>query len=100
RLAHPPRDQLAELRSEIENENRLVTDADVLGSPRRSCGVTPSRGDQRGPREFKAKPPNSGGSWCSGLAHPHVLGLLKNLALGDDRRGDHQLGVLELGDVV
>src|SRR5207249_8088066 len=35
----------------------------------------------------------------SALAHAHVLGLLEDLALGDDRRGDHHLRVLELGDV-
>src|SRR6266566_2585595 len=35
----------------------------------------------------------------SGLPHADVLGLLQGLALRSDRRGDHHLDVLELGDV-
>src|SRR5205814_7753000 len=37
--------------------------------------------------------------WLRLLAHAHVLGLLKHLALRGDRRRDHQLDVLELRDV-
>src|SRR5207302_8238445 len=54
-LAHAPRDQLAELRAEVEDEDRLL--ARVLLDffpPRRG-------GRHRGPREFKAKPRNSRG---------------------------------------
>src|ERR1700688_2754230 len=36
----------------------------------------------------------------SALSHAHVLGLLEDLALRGDRRSDHHLDVLELGDVV
>src|ERR1700688_4044671 len=35
----------------------------------------------------------------SALSHAHVLGLLEDLAFGGDRRRDHHLHVLELGDV-
>src|SRR5258708_25074564 len=35
----------------------------------------------------------------SGLPHADVLGLLQGLALRSDRRGDHHLAVLALGDV-
>src|SRR5437773_5036816 len=35
----------------------------------------------------------------SGLPHADVLGLLQGFALRRDRRGDHHLDVLELGDV-
>src|SRR6266581_6320576 len=38
-------------------------------------------------------------SLSSGLPHADVLGLLQGLALRRDRRGDHHLDVLELGDV-
>src|SRR5260370_12288356 len=36
----------------------------------------------------------------SALPHAHVLGLLEDLSLRGDRRSDHHLHVLELGDVV
>src|SRR5579864_1238992 len=35
----------------------------------------------------------------SALPHTHVLGLLEDLALGGDGGRDHQLDMLELGDV-
>src|SRR5256885_9728866 len=43
--------------------------------------------------------PRTAAVWLRLLAHAHVLGLLKHLALRGDRRRDHQLDVLELRDV-
>src|SRR6266851_1077264 len=57
RFAHAARDELAVLRTEIEHEDRLAS-LPVLRL--RPC-VRGRRGLHRGPREFKAQPPNSWG---------------------------------------
>src|SRR5438046_1086324 len=44
RLPHPACDELTELRAVVEDENRLLARAYLLGSSRRSGGVTRGRG--------------------------------------------------------
>ncbi len=72
-LANPPRDQLGVLGAEVDDENGV--------------GGTGTR------RWIVVRGRDGGGA--DALAHPHALGPLEVLPLGLERRGDHDLGLLE-----
>ncbi len=84
-LADPARDQLGVLGAEVEDQDGVGAGRQTQVRPGRIRGGDGSGGHPR----LRA---------ITSAGHPDLLGLLEELALSQDRRGDHQLGLLELLD--
>ena len=101
-LAHPPRDQLRVLPAVVEDDDLVGRDRPLEGEL-----LDALLGRERGAAalgdELRHRPASTGcgcGLRVAAGAHADRLVALERLALGLQRRGDHQLGPVELRDVL